>query len=307
MSKIQQKQCRVCLVYKPMSLSISQQIKQKTIADVISQISGTLVLVNDGFPQFLCNDCKDELSRCIEFKETCVKSDNILRGFDLIEVKLESLVESDEPQFDRDQKIFTAPLETSAQMEVIEIKREDNGDTVDEEEENSEVNKENPTNITKKKNPIKYRIKLTKCCMCLAQFKRHEQLLEHVKETHPNGAEDTSTKYTVRHKHTCKLCLRKFRQKQFLVAHFNQPGYVEPKRSETENNKQGKDEIKVKQRFICTYCGQNYSSRTVLQIHEARKHLSERTFHCDKCSKSFGHRKLLGRHKHEVHNQDIFM
>lgn len=157
----------------------------------------------------------------------------------------------------------------------------------------------------RKKSLVRYDKKMTKCCMCSLSFTREQQLIEHVKKVHPNGIVDKNKFYSLKHRFACPFCNQKFWQKRFLIAHFHDPNYVEPKRHALTRTKTYK-RVKSESRFMCTYCGADYSTKELLEVHEARIHSTETPYKCSECNKSFSHRKLLSRHKHRVHRNDQY-
>lgn len=317
MADCQLTQCRICLGNCKVNVSISQQLSDGSLADYIRMVTNVNIVVNDGFPQFICCECNKDLNRCIEFREKTVRSDRILRGADITD--LMKIEDNEQHQILPEQDIFATPVDFEEPATTkVEAQIDCEDDDFEDFEDNKRTTLASPTKPTTrvkvikgkstKKKSIKYKAAVTKCCMCTSKFKRQDHLAKHVAEVHPNGAVDENKTYTMKHKHKCSLCHRRFWQKQFLIAHYEDPNYVEPKRYECEGKRLrggSREDPTQRQRYICTYCGQDYSSKELLAMHEARKHLVERPYACNECDRTFGHPKLLRRHKQDMHTHEI--
>ncbi|XP_065371061.1 LOW QUALITY PROTEIN: zinc finger protein 568-like [Calliphora vicina] len=97
-------------------------------------------------------------------------------------------------------------------------------------------------------------------------------------------------------KYPCNLCPRSYGRKDSLRKHVRRKHLNKPSKEETPTKKTKPQKPKDKERFLCTYCGQSYSSKCGLESH-VLTHTGERPFSCEICSKTFKRLKDLQLHR----------
>lgn len=150
---------------------------------------------------------------------------------------------------------------------------------------------------------------ILKCCMCGIEFSQNKELVQHVKKVHPDGAVPNDKVFSRKHKHKCGYCLRKFWRRSFLMEHYADPNYSEPRRREMEPTKPAKKPKppKPQKQFMCAQCGKICGSAKFLEIHEADVHSLEKNYACEICGIRFGHVTKLNSHMAQVHVEPNFM
>ena len=113
-------------------------------------------------------------------------------------------------------------------------------------------------------NDVKLEAKIIKCDLCIKTFKTPQGLRRHIKSIHHTNKE-------------CDICNKTFETPVQMRCHKR---FVHEKRS-----------------VPCSICGENLSSRGNLNKHIKQVHeISDQTFKCDFCSKSFKEEYLLKDH-----------
>lgn len=325
-------QCRICLESDQANkIPLNSRWNEKLLAECLRLVTGLQIHPDDNYPQFICMVCKEDLVLSWRFREKAVRSDRILRGSDITDLmKLEAdelidekifateivepLVSKLEPLTDYEPAHMEIQPESDAETDIIlgtitsgntTSRRDTNNDLVTSfklelvEQKDKKINQ-------KPRRSLKVE-SLKKCCMCGKSFQRHNQLVAHVDRCHPEGNIPMNIRYTVNHKFVCPLCGRRFWQKRFLCAHFEDLNFEEPLIGKVKLARRLKREaLNGKERFICTFCGKDFSSKMLLAMHEGRRHLTDRPHKCEECGKAFAIPRLLKRHQQENHGNTIY-
>lgn len=99
-----------------------------------------------------------------------------------------------------------------------------------------------------------------------------------------------------RKSHACNLCTRSYTRKDSLQRHIRRKHLNRHTATEEPTKPPKPPKPKEKERFLCTYCGQSFSSKGGLESH-ILTHTDERPFSCDICNKTFKRLKDLQLHR----------
>ncbi|XP_070501430.1 zinc finger protein ZFP2-like [Chironomus tepperi] len=179
--------CRCCMNYTDELDNIFECFyKELQLHEILSLITGLNIGLDDGFPQSICDTCKDNAMRAYDFRETCIKSDTEIQELKDNEAKIDEITET--------QSI----IEETQQEIIIEAVKDDEF-------------------LDLQKNYFQ-------CPLCQEAFESSEQLAIHVANNHRADVEKVdvkqSTATTTGRKYDCKICGKKFESPWKLRRHF---------------------------------------------------------------------------------------
>lgn len=135
-----------------------------------------------------------------------------------------------------------------------------------------------------------------KCHLCEKRFHMRHMLQEHIRMSHSNnrynymceicGKLCSSSRRFGIHKEShntiyCPTCGKSYRNLRYYKQHLKtHNGMPTPKKS-----------------YICDYCGEKRTLKTLLELHILSKHLNERRYSCKLCDKSFFSKGSLSEHE----------
>lgn len=80
---ISEESCRICLQTDNDPTSIYATYEDKTLSELITELSGVKIEENDLLSKQICNNCKNKLVEFAQFRQLCIDSDETVR-FNLI-------------------------------------------------------------------------------------------------------------------------------------------------------------------------------------------------------------------------------
>ncbi|GAB0096864.1 gastrula zinc finger protein XlCGF26.1-like [Sergentomyia squamirostris] len=304
--------CRVCLMKNSELSTIFEvvqvdKIGELTLAEMIFSISGVQIQKEDGFPENVCETCRNNLLAAFEFRLLCMKSDEDVRTVrmekkvvgtkDEQEEAVEEIKEEEnlkEPKEEDDVVNEEVDLEIKALDENSETEDEIADDLSSEDEIIQSVSK------PKRKNAKKLHV----CTNCGKVFDKAYRLLRHMNIHNPEGkpyecsecklrfaTENNLNRHEIVHSnlistHTtivndkpkifqCIECTRVFNKQESLASHM----------------KTHKEMLKQKE-FTCEYCPKKFPKINLLTRH-AKTHDECKSHKCNICGKTFALGGLL--------------
>ncbi|KAG5679437.1 hypothetical protein PVAND_009004 [Polypedilum vanderplanki] len=298
--------CRACLnQIINEGISLNSSIEKRSVRDLIQYCSGIELIINDEFPQMICNECLEKILSACEIKEKCINSNNILHeqiindneeNLILPPIMLESDIKEDEP------------LESYKVFQERRI-------SFDEEESESAKSKTQSN--------------LFKCYLCFEKFKYRKEKYEHLEIIHKNN--ELKCKLC-RHKsqtirgldnhimlhenphllsYMCHVCSKHYQKASELRRHIKLAHDDKSKRVinfycdncdfktfSKMNMKRHLNTIHLKiKAFACEFCPEKkYTSKITLEQHKITKHGKESDFKCNCCHRKFPTMSFLRSH-----------
>ncbi|KAJ8976525.1 hypothetical protein NQ317_007043 [Molorchus minor] len=268
------KMCRACLNETENMSSIYHPEIQNMFTFCTS-----LEVNNDvKLPNLICTQCKSELLKAYNFKDLCIKSNNILIEYmsrykiDDIEINLNDLLRTD---------LGDTNININCDLEkhdgsIIDIVNEQINDIIEEHINQCDDDDDDNNSSTSARDSV------YKCDNCPETFNLEEDLKTH-QISHPSDGVPkctlcnkifTETKVLKRHVRThlklkpfpCTLCSKSFSESGSLTRHLRKH--------------------RGEKRHICSACGKGFYEANVLAVH-MRIHTGEKPISCDICNKKF--------------------
>ncbi|XP_018565949.1 zinc finger protein 585A-like [Anoplophora glabripennis] len=225
----------------------------------------------------ICEQCTNLLNIVYTFRETCIKSDNIRKQLDTINLlkKEVGYVKTEDRQ------------DSSEENEPDnDVKDEDDDDEEDCNDDNdascSDDDKDYKVNLKDIKEESstkrKRKVLVFHCEHCTNSYASSTLLVKHCVEQH--GMEGKTVRPFV-----CTRCNSRFGNSSNLMQHIKYH-----------------DAVRCN---VCTFCGKGFITKTDLNIHE-KQHLNKREYKCETCTKCFNTHKDLRSHKLVVHTDPQF-
>lgn len=325
------KMCRFCFNKQDSQLSSIYQKEPKTVPLPIQIMSCMSIEVfpNDGFPQLICGDCKQQTHQSYIFKSNCRKAEDALKNYlltgELNKPEFQGIVnrkrpaENDKPtestdKFvnNEDQNMDVKKTKLDDGTEVITLCISNNSEQ--DEEEASEVHKEvnsegnmdleisqdGQTNLFGNVTEKIVETDVFACDQCHKTFALEQMLELHI------------TNYHRERNFSCTQCDSKFFNKYDLAKHINTHNTAKPfacvvcdkrfnrlnllKRHESVHNDAP--------RYMCMSCEKTFLTTEELNEH-SKTHSKNRPFVCELCKKAFVFKQGLVRHMTLQHSTDM--
>lgn len=258
--------CRTCLTTDDLGPIFHNKIDEGKRSNDLKLVTGLQIRKNDGLSQKMCCKCNETMSKALQFRKTCKKSEKLLlhmfpgtklkkkpsklqRNL-LKEVEIKDVTAEDDEDMKLGDNIFGDYFQNE---EYFDNEYNDIEETV--------VKKEKQPSTAKKRtrtpNATSY-----KCATCNKEFKMKATYKAHMR---------FHTNYCV-----CESCGKRCRNNNQLQEH--------------KRARHGLGRI-----HKCAYCEYSSATKEALTIHE-RRHTGERPYICDHCGATFHRRSNLVQH-----------
>nr|XP_023016456.1 zinc finger protein 436-like [Leptinotarsa decemlineata] len=250
--------CRLCLACGDLF-----PILKLDVLRIFSTITDIEVKEEDRMPENMCSECIKQLEIISNFIRTCKNNDETLRAVLLEELEKALAVENENDDND-----------------FNDVKNESDSDYSDkpfhQENVKEEIIAEPDIDNFKKENPVS-------CENCTENFASEKALLEHYNEIVTCRPRDFVTDQSLVNivDYLEKEKGRRF--KKIKAESDEEPEFVKGRK------------LKGKRRFLCNYCGKNYTRKNGLERH-ILSHTGVKPFECKECGKCYITKDTLKTH-----------
>ncbi|XP_077300441.1 uncharacterized protein LOC143921151 [Arctopsyche grandis] len=305
-------ECRLCLYSVPAGSAVFIHGGPRSLVELIWCCCQLKVEIGDGFPDTICFSCETQLESLANFKNTCIKSDQISRLKEVEpfkikteEVLLDDLVWEDQTHSDsfveyENEKILSSTINDCDIKPVVEKEIVDSHFTLKLSTYNEDNIKKKSTVIGKSNN-IKNQMRKCnisrrkslhddrrfECDDCSKTFADKSELLLHIMKhikrckvclksfKHSSSIRRHMKSHTGENPYKCNICLKSFAQRSGFVKHANFHSNTKP--------------------YECDICSKSFASRYNITIH-LDTHTGIKPYKCNVCPKSFTSKNSLRQH-----------